>query len=49
MNMKGTSVAEKDKDGIDIPIEYVLEDKDFLLITAINNLANEIQKMRLSR
>ena len=28
--------------------EFDLEDKDFLLITAIDNLANEIQKLRLS-
>ena len=28
--------------------EYDLEDKDFLLINAIDNLANEIQKMRIS-
>lgn len=27
---------------------YTLEDKDFLLINAINNLANEIMKLRLS-
>lgn len=26
---------------------YVLEDKDFLLITSINNLANEIKKLRM--
>ena len=27
---------------------YTLEDKDFLLINSINNLANEIQKLRIS-
>ena len=27
---------------------YILEDKDYLLITAINNLANEIKVMRNS-
>jgi len=43
MKIKGTSVAKKDEDGIDIPIEYVLEDKDFLLITAINNLATKFK------
>jgi len=48
MNIKGTSVAEKDKDGKDLPIEYVLEDKDFLLITAINNLSNQIERLRTS-
>jgi len=47
--IKPTSKAEKDKDGNDLPIDYILEDKDFLLITAINNLANEIQKLRLSK
>jgi len=48
MNIKPTSVAEKDEKGNDLPIEFTLEDKDFLLITALNNLSNEIQKMRLS-
>ncbi len=28
-------------------VEYELEDKDFLLITAIDNLATEIQKARI--
>ena len=28
--------------------EADLEDKDYFLITAIDNLANEIQKMRMS-
>ena len=27
--------------------EYNLEDKDFLLITAIDKLSNEIQKLRM--
>ncbi len=27
---------------------YTLEDKDYLLITALNNLASEIQKLRVS-
>ena len=26
---------------------FILENKDYLLITSINNLANEIQKLRL--
>jgi len=47
--IKPTSVSTKDEKGIDQPIEFILEDKDFLLITAINDLANEIQKLRLSK
>ncbi len=46
--IKPTTKPQKDKDGNEIPTEYILEDKDFLLITAINNLANEIQKMRMT-
>lgn len=34
----------KDEDGNDI--EFELEDKDFLLITAIDNLAKEIERAR---
>jgi hypothetical protein len=49
MIIHGTSVPEKDPEGNDKEIEYVLEDKDFLLITAINTLANEIKKLRLSK
>jgi len=44
--IKPTSKAEKDKEGKDMPIEYILEDKDFLLITAINNLTKELMKGR---
>jgi hypothetical protein len=28
---------------------YTLEDKDFLLITALNNLATEIRKLRVNK
>ena len=49
MKISGTSVAKKDEEGKDIPIDCVLEDKDFLLITAINNLVNEIMKLRISK
>jgi len=43
MKIKPTSKFKEDEEE-----SYTLEDKDFLLITAINNLANEIQKMRMS-
>jgi len=46
--IKPTTKPQKDEDGNEIPTEYILEDKDFLLITAINNLANEIQKLRMT-
>ncbi len=43
--IKPTSKAEKEGEDV----EYTLEDKDYLLITAIRNLTNEIQKMRLNK
>ncbi len=44
MNIKPTTTPDEEKGE-----SYILEDKDFLLITAINNLANEIQKMRMTK
>ncbi len=35
------------EDGVEV--EFDLEEKDFFLITAIDKLANEIQKARTSR
>lgn len=29
--------------------EYILEDKDFLLISALDRLSNEIMKLRVSQ
>lgn len=43
-----TTKPEKDAEGNDIPVEFILADKDFLLITAINNLTNEIQRARIA-
>ena len=42
--IKPTTTPDEEKNE-----SYILEDKDFLLITALNNLANEIQKMRMLR
>ncbi len=44
-NIKPTSIAKKDKDGKELPIEFILEDKDFLLITALNNLTRQIKRL----
>lgn len=44
MNIKPTTTPDEEKGE-----NYILEDRDFLLITAINNLANEIQKMRMTK
>jgi len=43
--IKPTIKPEKDKDGNDLPIEFILEDKDFLLITAIQELTNQIKRL----
>ena len=44
-----TTKATLDEKGDPLPIDFVLEDKDYLLIKALNNLANEIFKMRISK
>ena len=46
--IKPTTKPQKDEDGNEIPTEYTLEDKDFLLITAINDLTNQIKILRVS-
>jgi hypothetical protein len=42
-----TTKAEIDEQGNEKPIKFILEDKDYLLITAINDLSNEIKKLRM--
>ena len=39
--IKPTSIAEKEGE----PIEFILEDKDYLLITAIQDLTNQIRRL----
>ncbi len=41
MNIKPTTIPDEEKGE-----SYLLEDRDFLLITAINNLAKEIERSR---
>lgn len=43
MNIKPTTTPDEEKDE-----SYILEDKDFLLITTLNNLTNEIRKLRMT-
>ena len=45
-SITSTTKPTKDKDGKDLPIEFVLEDKDFLLIDAINKLSKSIDLLR---
>ena len=48
--IKPTTEAPIDeKTGEKEEITYILEDKDYLLISAIRDLTNEIQKLRLSK
>jgi hypothetical protein len=42
---KPTTEAVKDKDGKDLPIVFKLEDKDFLLIDALNKLAAQVSRL----
>jgi hypothetical protein len=44
-SIKPTTEAVKDKDGVDLPIQFKLEDKDFLLIDALNKLKDAINHM----
>ena len=39
--IKPTSIAEKEEE----PIEFTLEDKDYLLITAIQELTSQIRRL----
>ncbi len=41
MNIKPTTIPDEEKGE-----SYILEDKDFLLITAINNLTKELNMSR---
>ena len=43
MNIKPTTTPDVEKGE-----SYTLEDRDFLLITAINNLTTEIFKLRMT-
>ena len=43
-NIKPTTFPDAEKGE-----SYILEDRDYLLITALNNLANEIMKLRLTK
>jgi len=47
--IKPTTEPTLDKEGNIIPTEFTLQDKDYLLITAINKLASEIRNLRLGR
>jgi len=42
--IKPTTIFKEDEEEV-----FTLEDKDFLLITAINNLTEELKKSRLQR
>ena len=41
-----TTKATLDEKGVPLPIDFVLEDKDYLLIKAIHRLADEINMLR---
>ena len=42
---KPTTKAVKDKDGKEEQLDFVLEDKDFLLIDALNKLTYQIGRL----